>query len=766
MVTAPNRLDVNRGSIYRCAWAIGIGVLGVVMVHHPMILSGFARIQTDLGDSRLIHYLLEHSYRWARREPGHSDLWSPPFFYPAANAGAYSDLLVGVGPVYWLWRVMGASPDLAFGLWMVSMSVMNYAAGLLLFGRGLGFSMSAAAAGASLVAFGAPRANQLNHQQLLPCFYVLLAVYALARLAGDRSMGWRARAAYWLLAVSAAVAQLYSGVYLGLILIFGLLLATTAALILRTCRPVVVQVVWRDLWAIAVAGTVGLLLLQPFLAHYLRAATDRSPDFSVLNALHPHTWSWWDVGSGNWLWGWMASRGIFRGLRSTPEHHLGFGVLTTLVCAAGLYMSRERPICRLAALVTFVFWLATTYLPGDAIAILAAGISYYCVAGLFQESDDLRSLATGLAAVLGWLALVRLPTSYLELLGLVTIVLCSLEIYRRRGHPQTQIVAGIGLLALSLSAFGLPVIVHGLIIIAPVAGLLAYYYRWNWRDVGLGALAALVAFSLVITLLDRPGMLVSVLAVTPASLAVSAPRRFRPPAWLMRQGLLIALPLLTLFLHCDSLWLGYYRLIPGAIAIRAVGRVVLIMLIPMALGLTCLVWLLERKRWALAGGIVALACLAEQAVTTDTFDAAANRATVAGIARRVDRGKVAFYYRPCDDPSGYPYDHLDAMWASLESGVPTINGYSGYAPREWEGFFLAEYKPEIEVEDILADWERTQGLPPDRVQFIGADCLRKRAVHSAAMRGEPTFPGAIAGRDELSFQPNNSRITWASSTRR
>ena len=94
------------------------------------------------------------------------------------------------------------------------MSALNYAAGLLLFRRGLGFGMPAAVAGASLVAFGAPRLNQMHHQQLLPFFYALLALYALSRLATDLSMGRRARAGYWLLAMAAMVAQLYTAVYL------------------------------------------------------------------------------------------------------------------------------------------------------------------------------------------------------------------------------------------------------------------------------------------------------------------------------------------------------------------------------------------------------------------------------------------------------------------------------------------------------------------------------------------------------------------------
>ena len=202
------------------------------MAHHPMIFSGFRRIQTDLADTRLIHYLLEHGYLWAQRDPEHLDFWSPPFFYPVKNVAAYSDLLLSVGPVYWLWRALGASPDVSFGSWMISMSALNYAAGLLLFRKGFGFGMPAAVAGASLVAFGAPRMNQLNHQQLLPFFFPLLALYALARLAGDLSLGWRARGGYWLLAMAALVAQLYAGVYLGWFTILGLGLAAVVALAL------------------------------------------------------------------------------------------------------------------------------------------------------------------------------------------------------------------------------------------------------------------------------------------------------------------------------------------------------------------------------------------------------------------------------------------------------------------------------------------------------------------------------------------------------
>ena len=185
--------------------------------------------------------------------------------------------------------------------------------------------------------------------------------------------------------------------------------------------------------------------------------------------------------------------------------------------------------------------------------------------------------------------------------------------------------------------------------------------------------------------------------------------------------MLIVLPILPLYYSPDSLWLYYSGMIPGAIAIRAIGRVVLILLVPAALGLACLVQYLDQRRLAMASWLVALVCLAEQTVTTDTFDAAANRASIASLASQIDQGRVAFYYHPHENLP-FPRPHLDAMWASLATRVPTVNGYSGHAPRSWHRFFTIDTDPEeVNVENTLADWEQSQGLLPNHVQWIGAD---------------------------------------------
>jgi hypothetical protein len=145
---------------------------------------------------------------------------------------------------------------------------------------------------------------------------------------------------------------------------------------------------------------------------------------------------------------------------------------------------------------------------------------------------------------------------------------------------------------------------------------------------------------------------------------------------------------------------------------------------------------LERRRLTALAYVVGLACLAEQGVTTTTFDAAAKRAAIAGVAGRIEPGRLAFYYHPCEERPTLDY-HLDAMWASLERGVPTINGYSGLSPRDWADFFNFDFAVPFhrDLEDVLSEWERERGLSPDRVQWIGADCPRNRRKQPA---GEPS----------------------------
>src|SRR5438034_155538 len=65
--------------------------------------------------------------------------------------------------------------------------------------------------------------------------------------------------------------------------------------------------------------------------------------------------------------------------------------------------------------------------------------------------------------------------------------------------------------------------------------------------------------------------------------------------------------------------------------------------------------------------------------------------------------------------------HLDGMWAQLESGVPTANGYSGAAPPGWRDleFNQAHLPDKIwRLGPALDRWCATRGLPREQVAWI------------------------------------------------
>ena len=123
------------------ALALAVGVLGVVMAHHPMLASGFRRMQTDLGDSRFIHYLLEHGYRWMRGEPGHRELWNPPIFYPLTSTPLIVQTISLGNPFYIISEdyrralVYHHAPDVVGLLYVGTLSLVLALVGLRLFRR-------------------------------------------------------------------------------------------------------------------------------------------------------------------------------------------------------------------------------------------------------------------------------------------------------------------------------------------------------------------------------------------------------------------------------------------------------------------------------------------------------------------------------------------------------------------------------------------------------------------------------------------------------
>ncbi|HET9157286.1 MAG TPA: hypothetical protein VFN91_11505, partial [Myxococcaceae bacterium] len=283
-------------------------------------------------------YCIEHTWAWLAGHPLHRHFWDLPFFFPAPNTGAYSDVLLGVAPPYWLFRALGASPDRAYAGWLLVSTALNAAVATWVFRGALGVRWLAAAAGGVLVAAGAPRVHLINHPQLIGTYWILAAM-GLAVVALRAPGTHRARLA-WVLAGVAAAAEAWSSYYLWWFLVFGAVIALLLGLALRSTRPAVLEALRRDWPAIAAAGVLSLLLVLPLLQAWWSAAhavglRDARDVFLARGQ------SWFNVGPDSWWWGALVRSSP--GMRSqTPEQQYGIGVLTTAVVAFGFWRARHR----------------------------------------------------------------------------------------------------------------------------------------------------------------------------------------------------------------------------------------------------------------------------------------------------------------------------------------------------------------------------------------------------------------------------------------
>ena len=356
---------IAAGSVAIAAW-----IAGMLLQFHPILLSGFRRMQSDWGDTRLNNYILEHGYRWLLGIPGHEHFWSPPVFYPAQNTAAYSDVLIGVAPFYWLWRLLGFQPDTSFQLWLLAIATLNFVSAFVLFTRGFRCRPVAAAVGAMLLSFAAMRTAQVMHAQLLAHFYIVIAILAVLEIFRPEPT-LRAgvpvieRRTWWVFALAAVcVAQLYSSYYYAWFLFFALLLAAVWALALPGTRARLLLTIRANLRALIAAAVISALLLAPLVAHYLRAEHEvGTRSFDVVESMLPRLQSWAYMGPDSWLYGWLAGVGPFHTLPMEHEQRLGLG-LVTLVCAVtGLWMARRRRDVQFAIVVPLTMALVATEWP-------------------------------------------------------------------------------------------------------------------------------------------------------------------------------------------------------------------------------------------------------------------------------------------------------------------------------------------------------------------------------------------------------------------
>ena len=336
------------------------------MAHHPMLKDGLGWIQFDPGDTRFINYMLEHSMRWVLQQPGHTELWSPPFFFPTEGHLAWSENMFGAMPFYAPWRLMGFEIPTAFQLWVLTLGTLNFVAAYFLFRRCIKVDVFAASVGAALFAFAGMRINQTMHYQLFPHFFSIWAVHACWRLAVDgRQLTEQQRTRWLAVLFLSVVGQLAVGIYLGWFLVFGLVFAGGLGLLFDEGRARIWFILKSHPFAIALLSLVSLTILLPIGIRYLGTAQEfGGRSFEEAVTMIPQVRSWFHFGPYSWWYGATDKWPLFQSIPMSHEQRVGYGLVTTGLCVAGLWFARTDRALRFLGLV-LVLGLACSTLWGN-----------------------------------------------------------------------------------------------------------------------------------------------------------------------------------------------------------------------------------------------------------------------------------------------------------------------------------------------------------------------------------------------------------------
>ena len=195
---------------------------------------------------------------------------------------------------------------------------------------------------------------------VFPCLIGISLLRIASRCDSARYWRW----CYWIAGSLLLVAQLYAGYYFGWFLILSLGIAIAWSVILPSTRTEFRLLLRRDLVPIAAAVAIAAVGLRPFFVHYTRAARDLGVrPFAEVQLTLPQPQSWLHVGTNHWVWGWTASREVFKDLPLEYEHRIGFGYITPLICALGFSLQRGRKSVCLTALVLCTLVVFATSFP-------------------------------------------------------------------------------------------------------------------------------------------------------------------------------------------------------------------------------------------------------------------------------------------------------------------------------------------------------------------------------------------------------------------
>lgn len=177
-----------------------------------------------------------------------------------------------------------------------------------------------------------------------------------------------------------------------------------------------------------------------------------------------------------------------------------------------------------------------------------------------------------------------------------------------------------------------------------------------------------------------------------------------------------------------NLWQGIYEIVPGANALSAPSRIGLMLLIPGAVGFA--LWLNARR--TVSAAVLSIAIMVgEQIQTVEGFDRLEiQKGSLASVLGLQSANCDAFFYAPSDRSEEAYKIHVDAMFGQLESGIPTLNGYSGNFPPLWPFHdpYMVSAVDQARIHAQIANWAKRTGLREEKICITTSNAARPNGL--------------------------------------
>ena len=168
-----------------------------------------------------------------------------------------------------------------------------------------------------------------------------------------------------------------------------------------------------------------------------------------------------------------------------------------------------------------------------------------------------------------------------------------------------------------------------------------------------------------------------------------------------------------------SLWRYMHEYLPGASALRATGRIGMVLLLFGAVGVAFFFDRLASRRRMVAVAAILVVCTLEQWNRTRWIPVSESRERVRAVATKIDTSCRAFLLVSRGGPS-YRFLNDDAAWVSLATGIPTVNGRYGHFPPNWplRDLHIDADDDEARIRAALGDWVERYGMEPGSVCLV------------------------------------------------